>query len=560
MRTDTMEERFRQHRAALEAAYRSRGADLDATAVDAWEAMLPCRDGVRLRTMFFRPAGVAGPLPTVVQRSCYPHMEAMERLHARGFCALGFAFVVQWCRGTGGSDGKWLPNEHEREDGKDFLDALEGVDWVGNVGFWGSSYLALTGWAVADIAPPKVRTMYLTQYGTDRFTSAYMDGLFRHDVLTGWAIGNAGYPVAADYLDSCRYRPHNRVDEALWGHALPWYRQWIGNASRGDAYWRQGFWGLLATIPQRVTFPVYIAEGWYDHHLGSALAGYGRLAPAARAHSTLRIGCWNHMFQPCLQDRPGRHLENDDTATAIDWFTRLLKDEEMPDARVSLYQVGEDRWVDYPAYPVPIGRRRRLYFGPDSTLQGQPASGNATRTYAYNPQRPVPSHGTEAMLTTGHGQGSLLQPAPNHRPDVLSFISEPAAAPQRIVGSIRVGLRVSTDAEDTAYTAKVMEVLPDGRAYNIRSGITTLAYRGHSDARQRYVPGEAVQAPIDLWDIAWTLGAGSRLRVDISSSDFPQYTIHSNCPGIWSAQARTRVARQTLWLAGCHVALPLVDG
>ncbi|MDL2318864.1 CocE/NonD family hydrolase [Eubacteriales bacterium OttesenSCG-928-A19] len=548
---------MRRHIQATQRAYRDLGSD-EGAAIEAWEEMLPCRDGVRLRTMFFRPKGATAPLPTVVQRSCYPHMEAHVRAHAQGYCGLGFAFIVQWCRGTGGSQGEWRPNENERNDGEDFLTYLQSTDWVGNIGYLGSSYLALTGWAIADIVPPKVRTMYLTQYGTDRFTSAYMDGLFRHDVLTGWAMENAGYPVTADYMESCRYRPHNRVDEALWGAPLPWYRAWIENTSPSDAYWQEGFWGLLAGIPQRVRIPLHIAEGWYDHHLGSALVSYASLSPQARAHSTLRIGCWDHMFRPCMQDRETHRLENDDTRSAVAWFTRLLKREELPDARISLYQIGEDRWIDYGPYPPAPTARQRLHFGENGALSDMPPIADAIRAFHYDPENPVPSHGTEAMLTTGREQGSLLQPDMNHRPDVVSFLSEPYNTEQRIVGSIRVGLRVSSDAEDTAFTAKIMEVFPDGRAYNIRSGITTLAYRGHSDVRQPYAPGSDVDAPIDLWDIAWTVQAGSRLRVDISSSDFPQYALHSNHAGIWSAQEETKVARQMLHLAGCYIDLPLL--
>ena len=97
-----------------------------------------------------------------------------------------------------------------------------------------------------------------------------------------------------------------------------------------------------------------------------------------------------------------------------------------------------------------------------------------------------------------------------------------------------------------------MEVAPDGTAYNIRTGITTLAYRGHSETRQTYTPGETVMVDIDTWDIAWCLKAGWRLRVDITSSNFPQYSIHSNYPGVWAEQAKTKVAHQTICMGPEH--------
>ena len=164
------------------------------------------------------------------------------------------------------------------------------------MGYWGCSYLALTGWLIADILPEKVKTMYLTHYGTFRHVSAYKDGLFRHDVLTAWAMENAGYPVTADYLESCRFRPHAEVDERLWGKKLEWYRKWVTSTDASDEYWNTGVWGLLKEIPSRVKVPVYMGEGWYDHHLGSAIETYRSLSEEAKKKSKFVIGAWDHNF------------------------------------------------------------------------------------------------------------------------------------------------------------------------------------------------------------------------------------------------------------------------
>lgn len=123
------------------------------------------------------------------------------------------------------------------------MQALDKLSWIDCMGYKGASYLALTGWAMADAMPSKVRSMYLTVYGTSRHTSAYKDGLFRQDILTAWAMSNAGFPVSADYLTSAAYRPQVQVDEALWGKRLDWYRDWITHTDADDPYWQQGFWG-----------------------------------------------------------------------------------------------------------------------------------------------------------------------------------------------------------------------------------------------------------------------------------------------------------------------------
>ena len=195
------------------------------------EVMLPCVDGVHLRTQYFLPEGIC-PAPTVVMRSCYPHQEPLLVMEAEEYAKRGFGFVLQWCRGTGGSEGEWEPNVHDRADGLCLMKALQQDERIGSIGYLGDSYLAFTGWVMADAVPEKVKTMILGVYGCDRHTSAYKDGLFRQDILTAWAMGNAGRKVDADYMESAAYRPQVEVDEALWGGRLSWYRDWITNTGQ----------------------------------------------------------------------------------------------------------------------------------------------------------------------------------------------------------------------------------------------------------------------------------------------------------------------------------------
>ncbi|MBP2643639.1 MAG: putative hydrolase, CocE/NonD family, partial [Firmicutes bacterium] len=125
----------------------------------------------------------------------------------------------------------------------------------------------------------------------------------------------------------------------------------------------------------------------------------------------------------------------------------------------------------------------------------------------------------------------------------------------------QVNLGVSSDAEDTAFTAKVMEVLPDGKAYNIRDSITSLAYRNGAKTAQTYKPGSVVDVKLELWPVTWTIKKGSRIRVDISSSNFPTYAVHSNVAGPWAQQANVKVANQTIYIGGKHgsfIEIPLL--
>lgn len=517
------------------------------------EHMLKMTDGTRLRTICWFPKQKEN-LSVVFTRTCYPHQEVELALHAQEYSKRGFGFVVQWCRGVNGSEGKWEPNTFERRDGLDTINWIAALPFVKNIGYWGNSYLASAGWCMADAVPDKVKSMYLGVYGTDRYTSVYQDGLFRQDIFTAWAMENAGVKIDTDYLESCRYRPQMLVDEELWNTRLDWYRDWIDNTDRASDYWSgEGFWKMLQQIPEKVKIPLFIKEGWYDHHLGSAMAAYSRLSEVSKAASTLQIGPWRHWYDYVLEGHEIRNLQDDSVSSPLGWFYRTLIQEQIPDKTCEWYLIGADEWITYGGEAE---HKESLYL--DALNMGNcgmlshnmPAEGAVE--YLYNPRAPVMSHGAESCFHTVKEIGSLFQPECGYREDVLSFVSEPYRESFDIIGNIEVCLYVCSDAEDTAFTAKVMEIFEDGRAVNIRGSITTLAYRNEAGRRQSYEPGKIEEIHIKMWPIAWRIKPGSRLRLDISSSDFPQYAVHSNYPGIWSRQRKSKCANQTVYTGAAY--------
>ncbi len=543
--------------------------------VEEEQFMLSMEDGVRLKTYIFHMEkdtiwDNGGVFPVILQRSPYAHAMGSYRIHGRNLAKRGFVYIVQFCRGTEESEGEWIPNENERADGLCTVRWLASQSWVKNIGYWGDSYLALTGWCIADEAPEKVKGMYLGVYGTDRFTSAYCKRLFRHDVLTSWAMENAGRAVDADYLESCRFRPHNRVDESLWGGELTWYRDWIRSVKEDDPYWQEGFWKLLRDIPEKVDMPLFIREGWYDHHLGSAIKSFEALNEKVRKDCTLQIGSWNHFSMNCLEWMEPDNLQNSEVASMAAWFRQLLIEEKRPGKKTDIYVIGADKWIALKNWPIVPDRVKTWYLAVSEKGKGQdnihsllagPAEEEGPERaiqYIYNPDHPVPSSGGESMLKTMERVGSMYQPEAGWRDDVISFLSEPAEEGFVIGGKIRVWLRVASDCEDTAFTAKLMEVKKDGKAVNIRSSITTIAADNGDGV---YRPGDPVQVIVEMWDIAWLVEEGSRLRLDISSSDFPQYAVHTNYPGIWSEQEKCRIAHQSIFCGGegSRVEIPILD-
>jgi len=541
-------------------SYVESGYAVECENFDTNEIMLPSHDGKKLRTVIYKPRNREADFPVVVQRSCYPMMEKMLQLHAEELTRRGFAFVYQMCRGTGGSKGEWEPNVNDRDDGLALMNWLNAEPWVRCMGYQGASYLAFTGWVMADALPEKVKSLYLTVYGTDRHTSAYKDGLFRQDILTSWAMGNAGRVIEADYLESCKFRPQINVDTEMWGGRLDWYRDWITSTSRTAPYWNDGFWKMLRDIPGKMKVPVYIGEGWYDHHLGSALKGYESLSEESKKHTVVRIGPWNHSFMPAISGHKEQKNGNgNETLNALWWFTETLKKGEKPEAKIHGYVIGADKWREWSSYPFETKKEVKFFLGTGGDLLPSSEHGGEI-SYVYDPINPVMSHGGESLFATQPEIGSLLQPEPNFRSDVISFVSAPLERDIEIIGKIKANLFVSSDADDTAFTIKLMEVFENGEAYNIRNGVTTLAYRNGSESRVSYTAGEIVEAEIICWDVAWLLKKGSCLRLDVSSSNFPEYAVHPNVAGVWSEIIETKPAKQTIYFGSdypARVTLPL---
>ena len=529
------------------------------------EYFIPSSDGVRLETWLYFPLHSEGPVSTIAVRSCYPNQEEFLVKKAEAFNRRGFGFAIQWCRGTHRSEGDWVPNVHEREDGLAFMDFLQQDARVLNVGYWGDSYLAMTGWCMADAVPSKVKAMCLNVYGCFRHVSAYQDGLFRQDILTSWAMENAGKMVNADYLESAAFRPQIEVDEKMWGIRLDWYRDWITHTDADDPYWEEGFWGMMKEIPSKIRIPLYIREGWYDHHLGSALCSWNALAEKTKAMSILEIGPWNHYSNVCIEHQTTKSLRNNSISGPALWFDGILRKGMEPAEEIRLYEVGGDTFEKYQEYPVPVKESRVFYLRAGSDpinhkLTSAEGAEQSSVSYVYDPNDPVISHGAESTLHSIQENGSLLQAEVNARGDVISFVSDSLQESLHVNGQISVHLFVSSDSRDTAFTAKLMEVFEDGSAYNVRGTITTLAYRNGASHRGTYRPGEIVKITLNMWDIDWLFQKGSRLRLDISSSDFPQYAVHTNHEGVWSLQKDTIIAHQTLYTGGdtpSDVILPL---
>lgn len=537
-----------------------------------FEEMVPGADGFRLLSRIYLPEG-EGPHPVIVTRTPYVYMGRGDTIPlGREYASRGIGYIQQDCRGKGGSEGFYSPNVNERADGIALYRWLDSQPWCGDIGIFGSSYTALTGWIVADSLPDKVKAMYLSHYGVDRHVSCFRAGLFRQDIMSGWLIDNAeeeiirpareeGQPVGENYYPFYLYRPHAEADVAVLGQRLDYYRDWITHTNHDDPYWNSGVWADLKTASAAVSVPITVVAGQFDHHEEGTLLGYERLSPEVKEHSRLVLGSWNHNFQQTPTHVPhekGRYF--DIQADMFSWFHTILIKGGMPEKEILVYDIEGDRWLRADSWPINTGKERRLYLQGGLTLSEKKAAHGVVE-YDYDPLDPVYARGGETVFTTWSRRGSNPQDPVGSRDDVLNFLSEPFTEDVTIAGSVRLLLDVSTDVDDTAFAFTLCEVTPSGETYNMRTSITTLGYRaGLLKDRVSYVPGQKVTVEIVALPMVWTVRAGNRLRLDVKSSNFPEYAVHPNYAGVWAEQPLTRVAHQSIHLGGhaSYLSLPIM--
>ena len=536
--------------------------------------MLPMRDGVELQTQVFVPDGPASH-PTVLIRNPYNFANVFGFV-CEVFVRYGYACVHQDVRGRMGSKGEWSPLVNERNDGIDTLNWLvEQPFQDGNIALYGMSYLAAVQWSVADALPPQVKTLIPMVFATDPYPIHYSGGMYRLEIFTAWAAlmpdDSMRFDHGGEYAEAIRHRPHIEVDELYFGRRLPWYRGWVQGPNRKDAIWQSEDLTNFQLQPEITQLPVLMVGGWYDFFLLGQLDDFRRLG--SRANSRLVIGPWHHL-QRSEESQAGDIGLGGQWAQVLNWLDHHLRGAplEGPVGVVQTYVYGEGRWRTRTAFPPPVTRTNRFFLSdlPKSIDCGRARlSATATSTtgpsvsYRYDPDDPVPGQGGANVLAFAFRTFRAVSPGPRQvtgtceRADVLSFSTEPLAHPLRLVGAPKVHLRVASDAPDTAFTAKLIEVRPDGTAIHVRDGIRSLAYReGAGDGPPvRYQPWTPVDLEITLWPIEWTFKTGSRVRLDVSSSNFPVYHAHPNRFGPWFEQTGADIAVNTVY-GGSWVELP----
>ncbi|MGW3287977.1 CocE/NonD family hydrolase [Streptomyces sp. NPDC001002] len=543
----------------------------------AFDVRIPMRDGTELSTNIWR-AETDEPMPVLLTRTPYDKEKVglgtalMPSLNVmlRG----GYAVVVQDCRGTYGSDGVFVPHVDDASDAADTVAWLAEQEWCdGNVGMFGASYLGMVQLLAASSKAPALKAIAPMMASGDLYATPWRSrgGALSLDTVLGWAtlmaLGEAQRGLAqgrADVEDvtalaarvaadrSLRNDSTPVADQPLISAHLPWMVDVaIGRPDRDQA------WRDLSALEQvgSLTTPALHIGGWYDLFIGETLRDFGEMkaeagTAEAREGQRLIVGPWCHSlvgFAGFFPDRDFGMAASMDAAALgerqIAFFDRWLKGQQdalegqLP---VRLFVMGIDQWRDEPDWPLPDTDYRAYYLegdGPANSAAGAgrlstaEPTGDFVDTYLYDPRRPVPSLGGTLMSLVGY-DGPADQRPLHDRDDVLVFTTEVLEEPVEVTGPVSARLFVSSSAVDTDFTAKLIDVHPDGRAIILCDGILRMRYREGLDAPRPMTPGEVYEIEVDLIATANVFLAGHRITVEVSSSNFPRYDRNSNTGGV----------------------------
>jgi putative CocE/NonD family hydrolase len=541
----------------------------------------------------------------------------------------GYVVIFQDCRGCHDSEGEFVKYLHEAVDGFDTCAWIRKQPWSnGRIGTMGLSYAAHTQMALACLNPPGLKAMFLDCGG---FSNAYQGGIrqggaFELKQVT-WAY-NLGLESKEARRDPRLLAALKAVDLKAWFGSMPWkrghtpislipdyenyvYEQWEHGTF--DDFWKQIGIYAQGYYAQCADAAMVHLSGWYDAYSRTATDNYVALSKIKREPMRLIMGPWTHGARSTSHSGdvdfgPGSTLDADGDdifARRLAWFDRYLKELTGPkapasahesEAPVRLFVMGGGsgrktaqgrldhggRWRSERDWPVPDQKLTPYYLSATGRLATAiPDAGAESMTYDFDPAHPVPTLG--GTVTSGEplmrGGGFDQREGPEFygsrqpylplaaRPDVLVFETEPLAEDVEVTGVIEANLWISSDAVDTDFTLKLIDVYPPGEDYpegyalNLTDGIMRCRYRDSWSSPTLMTPGTVYPIKVAAFPTSNLFKRGHRIRLDISSSNFPHFDVNPNTGAPEGKGLDRRIARNTVYMdkdRPSHVVLPLI--
>ena len=530
------------------------------------------RDGVSLSADIFRPVSNEK-FPVLLQRT--PYNRTGSTGMANELASHGYIVVLQDTRGRFASGGEFYPFRNESADGFDTVEwaaKLNGSN--GKVGMFGGSYVGATQMLAAMAAPPHLVSIFPYVTASEYYDGwTYQSGALMQWFSSSWTSGLA--------IDTLRRKADGEQSPKEWVNKLPlqeytilktphsslapYFRDWLAH-ERDDSYWAQ--W-RVSDHYSRMTVMGLHAGGWHDLFLKGSIKNYTGLraeaaTPEARAGQRLIVGPWAHA--PTSAEGKigevvfGKAAVLDNTAATLKWFDYSLKgikNEYSSGAPVRLFIMGSNVWRDEQEFPLARTRYTKYYLqstkgansisGDGSLSLAPPGDAEKKDEFDYDPQNPVPTIGGRLCCGTGFPPGPADQKPNEKRSDVLVFSTPPLTEDTEVTGFITLELYASTSAVDTDFTALLVDVDANGYARFLTDGIVRARYRESTKQASAITPGKIYKFTIDMWATANVFKAGHRIRLYVSSSNFPRFDRNMNTGEDILGATRSLKARQVIY-------------
>jgi putative CocE/NonD family hydrolase len=579
------------------------------------------RDGTRLGADVYRPARagrpVEGQFPTLLTRTPYNKDGSEEE--GRYYAARGYNVVANDVRGRYASAGTWRLIADDPADGFDVVEWIAAQPWSdGQVGTFGTSYPGGTQHALAEMNPPHLTTMIpidsVSNCGISgmrhggAFELRFMNWIFSTGAPNSRAA-LADPPLRAALVENGR-RIRQHVDNLPLRagttplKVVPEYEAWIVEAMRSgpeSPFWKIKGMSVVDHVADYADVPVLHITGWYDSWDRQVTLNYLALSRAKRAPQRLTIGPWTHGGQGSnvageVEFSPDAAV--DLLAWRLRWYDRWLKGErngvdDDPPVQLYIMGTGDDRkspagrlqhggsWRAEREWPLARARPTPYYLHGDGALsRTAPSAGGSRTTYTFDPRHPVPTIGgniSSNQNLMAHGGYDQRPRDDTHaaedrlplseRRDVLVFRTEPLPDDLEVTGTVLVKLWIVSTAPDTDFTAKLIDEVPPNPDYplgfdlNIGDSILRARYRDSLDEPKLMEPGRIYPLTITLYPTANVFKKGHRIRVDVSSSNFPRFDVNPNTGDPLSTHRRMVAADNTVYHDADHpsqVVLPVV--
>ncbi len=570
--------------------------------------MLPMRDGVRLATDIYFPAQdgvpVAGRFPVILERTPYDKASPGNATNGAYFARRGYVCAIQDVRGRFASEGQWYPFALEAPDGYDTVEWLAAQPWSdGQVGTMGGSYCGSDQSALATLNPPHLKTM-IVAVGAANYHHASMrqNGALEQrfliyamrmattskEALADPALRTAVTELFAHAGQWLTRTPYKAGTSAL--RLLPSYEQWaLDILTHGDYddYWRQRGYAISEYYEEHADVPTLYLGGWYDSYARATCENFIEFRKRKQSRQVLLMGPWTHggwgvTYAGDLDFGTQALINYNDLRLA--WFDHFLKEmqTEVADwAAVKIFVMGggsgrrtyEGRldhsgdWRDEADFPLPDTQFIPYYLHADGTLStSTPADPAEPSRYTFDPRDPVPTIGggisaADPIMQPGafdqrgrpdfYGCRDTLPL--NARSDVLTFQTPPLNDDVEVTGPLTIHLFAASSALDTDFTAKLIDVHPSnadypaGVAINVSDSILRARYRNSWEQAEMLTPGQIYEFTFQLYPTSNLFKAGHRIRLDISSSNFPRFDVNPNTGGPLGQERRVEPAQQSIY-------------